>query len=144
MFLIHGMTGEFWLNHEHCGYYVMRLWILFKSCVVDRFPLSLSSGREPLSYLCQVWVDVVIPQPVSVDTGSGGYFSLLLGGNGGLGFPLGVTETTLAGREKGTLFQLPDKDFPDAALRQWLINVYRWWKAQVFTRSLQMLLSGEW
>ena len=34
IFLVLGMMSDFWLKAGHLGYYVMRLWIFFKPCVL--------------------------------------------------------------------------------------------------------------
>lgn len=87
MLLAHGIMGKFLLKHGHLGYYVMRLWILFKSCILSGFLWYF-----PLSCFCQVGVP---GSPISFCWHCGREV-LLFTDEWTLGFPLGLSDINLA------------------------------------------------
>lgn len=70
--------GDFQLQPRHFGYYIMRLWILFKPSVFSSLPLTfLQRGKEGmLPHYCQV--EVQVSHSASLLLGGGGNASWLL------------------------------------------------------------------
>lgn len=69
IFLVVGMVSTFLLCPEHFGYYIRRLWILFKSSVLtDLLWHCIGQRREMSACNFLVWVEIQVPHYASFDT----------------------------------------------------------------------------
>lgn len=92
IFLVLVMTSDFLLKTSHFEYYLMILWILFKSSLLAGLFCHCSGGiKEVLPHFCQMEAEIWVFYLILIDTQVGGSgFSLLLDENGSSGTPLGL------------------------------------------------------
>lgn len=57
------------LKLEHLEYYILRLWISFKSCILAGLCWrSFDGGKGNMAFSCQVGMEIQVPLLASVDT----------------------------------------------------------------------------